>query len=79
MYFSPERYGNDKFSFPADIWALGMSIYELLAGKGCYPFPDFDSIINKPPLPLPAFLPEFFSSVVLKMLEKAPERRITSK
>ena len=80
MYFSPERLRSDKFSFPADIWALGMSIYELLAGKGCLPFPiDVDSIMNKPASPLPGFVPEFFSSVVLKMLEKAPERRITSK
>ena len=80
MYFSPERMRYNKFSFPADVWALGMSIYELLAGKEVYPFPiDFESIINKPAKKLPAFVPEFFSSVVLKMLEKVPEERITSK
>ena len=80
MYFSPERLRYEKFSFPADIWALGMSIYELLAGKDSYPFPiDVDSIMNKPAASLPAFVPGFFSDVVLKMLEKAPERRITSK
>jgi len=79
-YFSPERLRYDKFSFPADVWALGMSIYELLAGKKVYPFPmNEDSIINNPAKKLPAFVPEFFSSVVLKMLEKLPEQRITCK
>lgn len=47
MYFSPERMKYQKFSFPSDIWALGMSLYELLSGKGTYPFPiEVDCILN---------------------------------
>ena len=79
MYFSPERLRYEKFSFPADIWALGMCLYELLSGKDHYPFPiEVDSIINKQADPLPDYVPAIFSDVVLSMLEKKPDQRITS-
>jgi len=79
MYFSPERLRYEKFSFPSDIWAIGMCLYELLSGKGRYPFPiDPDSIINKQADPLPEYVPATFADVVLSMLEKKAEQRITS-
>ena len=79
MYFSPERVKYDKFSFPSDIWALGMCLYELLSGEKRFPFPiEIDAIINKQAASLPDYVPAFFSRVVLRMLEKKQEDRITS-
>jgi len=79
IYFAPERLRYETFSYPADIWALGMCLYELLSGEDHFPFPIVvDSIINKQAEPLPDFVPAFFSKVVFCMLEKNPEIRITS-
>ena len=35
-YMSPERLENKQYSFPADIWSLGLSLVEAATGK--YPF-----------------------------------------
>lgn len=31
-YMSPERLDAEEYSFPSDIWALGMVVYELAVG-----------------------------------------------
>ncbi len=33
---SPERINNQSYSFPADIWSLGLSLVELATGR--YPY-----------------------------------------
>ena len=35
-YMSPERIDNEYYSFPADIWSLGLSIFE--CGIGEFPY-----------------------------------------
>jgi mitogen-activated protein kinase kinase 3 len=35
-YMSPERLNCENYSYPADIWSLGMTILSLALGK--YPF-----------------------------------------
>ena len=35
-YMSPERINNEKYSFNADIWSLGLSLVELATGR--YPY-----------------------------------------
>lgn len=35
-YMSPERIVGQPYSFPADIWSLGLSLFELATGK--YPY-----------------------------------------
>ena len=36
-YMSPERLDGGYYSFPSDIWGLGMIIYEMVTGKNPYP------------------------------------------
>merc|ERR1712178_588495 len=35
-YLSPERMKNDMYSFPADIWAIGLVVLELAQGSNAY-------------------------------------------
>ena len=37
---SPERLEAEEYSFPSDIWALGMIIYEMAVGQSPYPSTD---------------------------------------
>ena len=36
-YMSPERIQGTKYSFPSDVWSLGIILYELATGN--YPYP----------------------------------------
>ena len=64
---------------PSDVWAIGIILHELLAGRR--PFCDadttdlYESIRTAAPPPLPAQVPESICSVVHKCLAKNPENR----
>ena len=72
---SPERISGKEYSYPSDIWSVGLVVYELATGK--YPYGegnDFLSQIAKivdgpePSLPSQVFSKEFvdFISICLK-------------
>jgi serine/threonine protein kinase len=35
-YMSPERISNEQYSFPADVWSLGLALIECATGQ--YPY-----------------------------------------
>lgn len=39
-YMSPERLNVERYSFPSDIWSLGLVIYEMVIGHNPYPLTD---------------------------------------
>lgn len=43
-YMSPERMANLEYSFPSDIWSLGIVVYEMAVGE--HPFVTTDSPIQ---------------------------------
>mmetsp|Transcript_34696 Transcript_34696/g.53210 ORF Transcript_34696/g.53210 Transcript_34696/m.53210 type:complete len:93 (-) Transcript_34696:149-427(-) len=50
---SPERLEGGVYSFPSDIWGLGMIIYEMVTGQNPYPSTDkpiilFEMMREKP-------------------------------
>ncbi|WP_437662756.1 serine/threonine-protein kinase [Sorangium sp. So ce1182] len=83
LYMSPEQLKSSRdVDARTDIWSLGVILFELLAGE-----PPFDgatmpqlcvAIMQGVPRPLAAFradVPPALEAVVLRCLEKTPERR----
>jgi hypothetical protein len=81
QYMAPEQTlgRKDAITGAADIWALGVTLYELLAGRR--PFSDADStelfaqIQTAEHDPLPASVPADLAAVVAKCLVKEPRGR----
>merc|ERR1712046_459354 len=53
IYMAPERCEGDDYSYPSDVWSVGMVIYELASGKYAYndvsTFPAlFEALVEKP-------------------------------
>merc|ERR1712232_969869 len=83
-HMSPERVLGEDYSFPADIWSLGLIAYELASGK--YPYGNigsfpvlFDNLCNKPEPALPegSYSPEL-CSFVKRCLTRKPAGRATA-
>src|SRR5216684_5183105 len=84
-YMSPQLYKGERADARADIWAVGVTLYEILAYQR--PFTGdseaelmFQILSDKPPglQPLAADCPEELSRIVGKMLEKKAEDRYQS-
>lgn len=43
-YMSPERIRNDNYSYPADIWSLGLALLE--SGTGVFPYTASEGPVN---------------------------------
>lgn len=43
-YMSPERIRNDNYSYPADIWSLGLALFE--CGTGEFPYTASEGPVN---------------------------------
>jgi eukaryotic-like serine/threonine-protein kinase len=87
-YMSPESLeGGQNADARTDIWALAVTLYELLAGAGVVPFqaPELHALMKRvwfdPPVPLAKHrpdLPRGLSEVIAQALEKEPDRRFQS-
>jgi PAS domain S-box-containing protein len=86
-YISPEQTGrtNRRVDFRSDLYSLGVTFYELLTGVRPFESPTSAAWIHahltRRPQPLRALrpqLPKVLSSLVLRLLEKAPELRYQS-
>jgi serine/threonine protein kinase len=87
VYMAPEQMCSTKHvDGRADIWSLGVILYELLSG-GCSPFrgetlPEVCMrVMRETPSPLVSIrsdVPEGLAAVVSRCLEKSPARRYTS-
>lgn len=81
-YMSPERLDGSFYSFPSDIWALGIIIYEMVTGKNPYPPTDKPIILNEmmrkeqaPHLDRFASLSEDLKDFIKRCLQKDPNER----
>lgn len=78
-YFSPEQVSGSELDFRSDIFSIGALLYEMLSGHKAFGAPSklalrFEILDCEPP-PLGNF-PPAISQLVMRCLEKKPERRI---
>ncbi|CDY50119.1 BnaC04g32540D [Brassica napus] len=80
-YMSPERIRNDGYSYPADIWSLGLALFE--CGTGEFPYIANEGPVNlmlqilDDPSPTPSkqeFSPEFCSFIDVCLQKDADAR-----
>jgi WD40 repeat protein len=77
-YMAPEAF-DGKRNEQTDVWSAGVIFYQMLAGRLPYDQTDTPSLVaaimmNEPP-PLPESVPEVLRLLVMKALEREPERR----
>lgn len=83
-YLSPEVLKGDKVDRRADMWAVGVILYEMLSGRRPFEAERTEGIIHKivyeppPPLDPGLGLPEALVTVTRRALEKDPARRFPS-
>jgi eukaryotic-like serine/threonine-protein kinase len=84
-YMSPEQISGDKATVRSDLYAVGVTLYEVLTGRlpvsGTSNFSIMRSHLTEQPVSpntLNPHLPEALSKAILKALEKRPEDRFAS-
>jgi serine/threonine protein kinase len=84
-YMAPEQAAGVRVDARSDIWAVGVTLYEMLAHRRPFDAPAFGQLVvdinTKPPPPLPQRtkggeeIPRSLRDVVMHCLEKDPARR----
>ncbi|MEE8143656.1 MAG: serine/threonine-protein kinase [Planctomycetota bacterium] len=81
-YMAPEQWSGEDLSPQVDIWGLGATMFQLLAGRRVLQFDDVSKMrawmASPDPVnlqPLQGKAPEFVTTIVEKCLKKKPEER----
>lgn len=78
-YMAPEQLRAETADERSDIWALGVVVFEMVAGDrpfcGNTGFEVSSAILYRAPRPLPKHVPMVLQAVVARCLEKEPGRR----
>jgi TolB-like protein len=76
---SPEQLRSQDADVRSDLWALGVTLYEMVAGarpfQGQSGFELTSAILNQAPRPLPSQVPAELGAVIERCLEKEPGKR----
>ena len=86
-YMAPERLSPQAstYGITADIWSVGVTLYELATGKPPYPPCEYECVLAQlmaivyepPPILNPEFYGEDMSEFIFACLQSNPDRRIT--
>jgi TolB-like protein/tRNA A-37 threonylcarbamoyl transferase component Bud32 len=78
-YMSPEQLRGQAVDGRGDIWALGVTLYEMVSGArpfhGQSGVDTTAAILHEPPRPLPPQVPAALAAVIGRCLEKDPAKR----
>ncbi len=81
-YMSPEQFRGEQTDHRADIWALGVMLYEAAGGqvpfRGATPFALSSAVLNDPPPPVPKSTPAGLVAIIQRCLAKDPAMRYQS-
>jgi serine/threonine protein kinase len=84
-YMSPEQIKGQEVDGRSDVYSLGLVFYEIITGRHPFEGKDTNSMYycqvhEMPPKPegFGSDVPEKLSEIIMKMLEKSPERRYQS-
>ncbi len=82
LYISPEQIAGSNIDLRSDIYSLGITMYEMLAGRPPFSGGDiFIAHVKQSPPPLRSFnknIPQVISDIIHKCLEKNRSKRPTS-
>lgn len=76
VYMSPEILRQEGGGMPSDMWAVGVTIHQILSGKGGIAFANLEDLIKGKPNRLPEFVPEYLANMVYSMLDTDPVKRL---
>ena len=86
MHMSPEQIRGEKATQQSDIYSLGVTLYELIAGRppvnGGTTYELMMAHLNQTPMPLAEIRPDVparLSAVISKALEKEPAKRFSNR
>jgi serine/threonine-protein kinase len=81
-YMAPEQAKGEPADARADLYTLGMILYEMLRGKSAFEGDDLIVVLTQqmasPPPPLPDDVDSEVRALVMMLLEKDPARRVQS-
>jgi len=81
-YMAPEQVQSRTVDDRSDVWALGVVLYEMLAGHrpfhGAGDYELLQAIVEERPAPLPSTVPAQLAGILDRALEKEPGRRYAS-
>jgi TolB-like protein/Tfp pilus assembly protein PilF/predicted Ser/Thr protein kinase len=79
LYMAPEVLRGEAADVRSDIWAFGVTLYEMAAGERPFDARSASelasAILRDPPAPLPPHVPPGLRAVITRCLAKDPERR----
>jgi serine/threonine-protein kinase len=80
QYMAPEQAAGKPVDHRADLYSLGLVLYEMLAGKAAFGSMELVAILTKqltePPPPLPESVDPDVAALVMRLAEKDPDARV---